>query len=53
MSVDGTKSTRITYDPDFDGLPVFSPDGTRLMWTSKRGGLSDAQVFVADWVFRE
>jgi len=49
MSVDGTNLARITYDGEFDGLPVFSPDGTKLMWTSKRGGLSDAQVFIADW----
>ena len=36
-------------DPAFDGLPVFSPDGKRLMWTSKRGGLDEAQIFLADF----
>ncbi len=50
MTLDGTQSTRITYDPASDVLPVFSPDGKKLMWTSKRGGLPDAQVFVADWI---
>jgi Tol biopolymer transport system component len=49
MSADGTNLTRITYDEEFDGLPVFNADGTKLMWTSKRGGLADAQVFIADF----
>ena len=49
MTSDSAKLTRITFDAEFDGLPVFSPDGKRLMWTSKRGGLSDAQVFIADF----
>lgn len=43
------KAMRVTTDPAFDGLPVFSNDGRRLMWTSKRGGLSGAQVFIADF----
>ncbi len=45
----GKTFTRITFDPAFDGLPVFSPDGKRLMWTSKRGGLDEAQIFLADF----
>ena len=49
MTPAGTKLTRITFDAEFDGLPVFSSDGKRLMWTSKRGGLSEAQVFIADF----
>jgi len=49
MKVNGGDLTRITFDPGFDGLPVFSPDGKRLMWTSKRGGLPEPQVFVADF----
>lgn len=48
-SHDGGNKTRITFDRAFDGLPVFSPDGARLMWTSKRGGLNEPQVFVADF----
>ena len=47
---DGTQLTRITYDPKFDGLPVFSADGKRIMWTSKRNGLKDSQIFIADFV---
>ena len=48
MNKHGEDLTRITYAPAFDGLPVFSPDGKRLMWTSKRGGLKEPQVFIAD-----
>jgi Tol biopolymer transport system component len=49
MSLDGQRTERITFDDNFDGLPVFSPDGRKLMWTSKRGGLEEAQVFIADF----
>lgn len=42
---------RVTYTDGFDGLPVPSPDGKKLIWTSMRrskdrGG---AQLFIADW----
>ncbi len=37
------------FDDAFDGLPVFASDGQRLMWTSKRGSLEEAQVFIADF----
>lgn len=47
---DGSRTLRVTTDTAFDGLPVFSPDGRQLMWTSKRGGLEGAQVFLADFV---
>ncbi|MBI5864539.1 MAG: PD40 domain-containing protein [Planctomycetes bacterium] len=43
------RAIRVTTDPLFDGLPVFSPDGRRMMWTSKRGDLSGAQIFIADF----
>ena len=48
-TTDGDTFVRITFDPAFDGLPVFSPNGKKLMWTSKRGGLDEAQVFIADF----
>ena len=47
---DGSEIYRVTSDPSFDGLPVFSPDGRHLMWTSKRGGLDAPQIFIADFV---
>ncbi|MGD8589768.1 MAG: M28 family peptidase, partial [Chromatiales bacterium] len=40
---------RVTYTDGFDGLPVFSPDGKRLAWTSKRGTDKTSQIFLADW----
>ncbi len=48
-TVDGKNFTRITFDAEFDGLPVFSPDGKQLMWTSKRGPLEEPQIFIADF----
>ena len=49
MKVDGGDPIRITFNAAFDGLPVFNHDGTKLMWTSQRGGLSEPQVFIADF----
>ncbi|MEW8027403.1 MAG: M28 family peptidase [Candidatus Thiodiazotropha sp.] len=40
---------RVTHSMGFDGLPVFSPDGDRLSWTSKRGADKTSQIFLADW----
>ncbi|HEX2252032.1 MAG TPA: M20/M25/M40 family metallo-hydrolase, partial [Thermoanaerobaculia bacterium] len=39
---------RVTASDGFDGLPVFSPDGTTLVWTSNRGG-GHGQLFTGDW----
>lgn len=40
---------RVTFTEGFDGLPVFSPDGNQLSWTSKRGGDDKSQIFMANW----
>jgi hypothetical protein len=40
---------RVTETDGFDGLPVFSPDGTKLSWTSKRSANKTSQIFMADW----
>lgn len=40
---------RVTYTDGFDGLPVFSPDGKRLAWTSGRTPEKNSQIFMADW----
>ena len=46
----GTKEpVRVTYSPGFDGLPVPSPDGRTLAWTSSRAGGSAGQLFLAEW----
>jgi Tol biopolymer transport system component len=40
---------RITYSNGFDGLPVFSPDGKMMVWTSGRTPKGDSQLFIANW----
>lgn len=49
LDIDSGRSTRATYSPAFDGLPVFSPDGRRMMWTSQRGPDGSSQIFLADF----
>jgi Tol biopolymer transport system component len=50
VDIKGQKEpVRITYSDGFDGLPVPSPDGRRLAWTSSRGGGREGQLFLADW----
>ena len=39
----------MTFSDGFDGLPVPSPDGTQLAWTSSRGGGREGQIFLAQW----
>jgi Tol biopolymer transport system component len=46
----GTREpVRVTYSDGFDGLPVPSPDGLTLAWTSSRSGGSAGQLFLAQW----
>ncbi len=50
VDVDGDREpVRVTFTPGFDGLPVFSPDGKKLCWTSGRTSDGKAQLFLADW----
>jgi TolB protein len=49
MDVDTGKKVRITHAPGADVLPVFSPDGSRLMWTSTRDGRQPPQIYIADF----
>jgi len=47
---DGAKEpVRVTYTDGFDGLPVPSPDGKTLAWTSNRAGGAGGQIFLAQW----
>jgi Tol biopolymer transport system component len=50
MNIDTGKKVRITHAPGADVLPVPSPDGKKLMWTSTRDGKKPgAQVYIADF----
>jgi Tol biopolymer transport system component len=40
---------QVTYTAGFDGLPVPSPDGKQLAWTSTRSGGGAGQLFLAQW----
>ena len=40
---------RVTSTDGFDGLPVFSPDGNRLCWTSNRNSQAVSQLYLAEW----
>ena len=45
------KSTpvRVTSTDRFDGLPVFTPDGRQLAWTSSRTANKKSHLFIGDW----
>ena len=46
----GTKEpVRVTYSDGFDGLPVPSPDGKQMAFTSARSGGGAGQIFLAQW----
>jgi Tol biopolymer transport system component len=50
VDVEGRREpVRVTYSDGFDGLPVPSPDGRRVAWTSSRGGGREGQIFLAEW----
>lgn len=50
VDVAGTKEpVRVTYSDGFDGLPVPSPNGRQLAWTSSRSGGREGQIFLAEW----
>jgi TolB protein len=52
INLDGTSKEQITYDGVFDAFPMFSPDGTKLVFSSNRnnGGTHETNMFIADWV---
>jgi TolB protein len=52
VNADGTALERITYNPTFDGFPMFSPDGKRLAFCSNRHNAKpgETNIFIADWV---
>ncbi len=50
IDVEGrSKPVRVTDTAGFDGLPVFSPDGKQLAWTSNRTPDKTSQIFIGEW----
>ena len=49
-SFTGGKVTQITFHQKADVLPVFSPDGKKMMWTSTRTEDGTSQLWIADWL---
>jgi len=49
---DGTNLERITFSDGFDGFPMFSLDGKKLVWASNRNAKAphETNIFIADWV---
>jgi len=39
--------SRITFDPAVDNLPIWSPDGRRILWPSRRSGNFDLYIKAA------
>lgn len=52
INVDGSGIERVTFHESFDGFPMFSPDGKKLVFASNRNAAKpgDTNVFIADWV---
>lgn len=50
VDVEGRREpVRVTEANGFDGLPVFSPDGKKISWTSNRTDTGKSQLFLASW----
>jgi Tol biopolymer transport system component len=49
MDIDTGKKVRLSYAPGADVLPVFSPDCSRILWTSTRNGRQPAQLYLAEF----
>lgn len=50
---DGSELERLTYGPTFDGFPMWSYDGKKIVWASNRGAskaFGETNIFIADWV---
>jgi len=52
INPDGSGLERVTYSDGFDGFPMFSPDGKKLVWASNRNAKAphETNIFIADWV---
>ena len=48
MNADGTNQTRLTNNTADERFPKFSPDGTKIVFTSDRDGDPEVYVMNAD-----
>ena len=48
---DGTGLEQVTSESGFNSFPMFSPDGSKLVWVSDRGAKEKGEfnIFLADW----
>jgi Tol biopolymer transport system component len=51
LDIETGKIERVTHDPGFDGFPMFSDDGRKLVFGSSRSAAKRGEVgiFIADW----
>ncbi len=51
IPVTGGEPVPVTRDSDFDGFPMFSPDGKWLVFCSNRGGkvAGETNIYLAQW----
>jgi Tol biopolymer transport system component len=52
VNVDGTNEEKVTTNPTFDGFPMWTPDGKKLIFASNRHNAKEGEtnLFIADWV---
>ena len=52
IDTNGTNLQQITFDTQFDAFPVFSNDGSKIVFSSNRNnnGTRNTNLFIADWV---
>ena len=52
INADGTGLERITTDPSFDGFPMFTRDGMKLVFAPHRNAKEEGEtnIFIADWI---
>ena len=52
LNLDGSGLERVTTSDTFDGFPMFSPDGRKLVWASNRHDAiaTETNLFIADWM---
>ena len=51
INIDGSELKQITFHPSFDGFPMFTKDGTKLVFASNRNGKEsrETNIFIAEW----